>query len=162
MNSVRWCAVVVGLVFVGATQAQDKKAENELPDAVAKALEKADALEVYSLGGETTETDGWHGAKVLGQTTVKGEKDLKALAAALKKGVTDGDRGARCFIPRYGVRATFDGTTYDLLICFECHWVYVFTGTSDKPLVLMIAEAPQKALNKILTDAKVPLAKPAK
>ena len=158
MNPVRWCAVVA-LVFGAAPGA---RAADKLPDAVVKALEKADNLAVYSLGGETTEMDGWHGAKVLGQTTVKGEAPQKALAVAVKKAVEEGDRGSRCFIPRHGVRATHDGKTYDLLICFECGWVYVYTDTSDKPTVLMISEGPQKALNKILTAARVPLAKPEK
>jgi len=157
MKRVRWCAVVIGLALASATTSAQKP-DNKLPDAVAKALEKASELEVYSLGGETTELNGWHGAKVLGRTTVKGEADLKALATALKKGVAEGEGGARCFIPRHGVRVTHAGKTYDLLICFECHWVYVFTDKSDKPLVLMTADTPQKVLNTILTDAKVPLA----
>lgn len=159
MNLVRWCAAVALVLGAASVQA---RAGDKLPDAVVKALEKADELEVYSLGGETTEKDGWHGAKVLGQTTVKGETGQKALAAALKKAVEEGDRGARCFIPRHGIRATHAGKTYDLLICFECGWLYVYTDTSDKPTVLMISEGPQKALNKILTDARVPLAKPEK
>ena len=199
MKTIRWCAAlafVFGPATCGAARAADK-----LPGAVAKALEKADELDVYSLGGETTEKDGWHGARVLGQTTVKGETEQKALAAAVKKGVEEGDRGARCFVPRHGVRATHDGKTYDLLICFECGWLYVgfaqripaatknkdlwrfpglrirtydanrhslgkalyvYTDESDKPTVLMISEGPQKALNKILTAARVPLAKPEK
>lgn len=160
MKTIRWCAalaLVFGPAACGAARAADK-----LPDAVAKALEKADALAVYSLGGETSEKDGWHGARVLGQTTVKGEAEQKALAAAVKKGVEEGDRGARCFVPRHGVRATHAGKTYDLLICFECGWVYVYTDASDKPTVLMISEGPQKVLNKILTAARVPLAKPEK
>ncbi|QJX00690.1 hypothetical protein [Frigoriglobus tundricola] len=160
MNRVRWCAVVISLTFTSMILAQ--KPDNKLPDAVVKALEKADALEVYSLGGQTTEVNGWHGAKVLGQTKVKSAADLTSMTAALKKGVADGDGGARCFIPRHGVRVAHAGKTYDFLICFECHWVYVFTDNSDKPLVLMIADAPQKAFNKLLTDAAVPLAPPKK
>ena len=160
MCRVRWCVVVISLTSTSALLAQ--KPDNKLPEVIVKALEKADELDVYSLGGETTEVKGWHGAKVLGQTKVKGEADLKALVGALKKGVADGEGGARCFIPRHGVRVAHDGKTYDLLICFECHWVYVFTDKSDKPLVLMIADLPQKVFNKLLTDAKVPLAAPKK
>ena len=158
MKLARWCAAVA-LVF-GVTFAA--RAADKLPDAVTKALEKADELAVYSLGGETAEKDGWHGAKVLGQTTVKGEAAQKVMAAAVKKGVEDGDHASRCFVPRHGVRATHAGTTYDLLICFECGWLYVYTDASDKPTVLMISDGPQKALNKILVDARVPLAKPEK
>jgi hypothetical protein len=160
MKQLRWGATAVALVLVAGAAADDKKDKNKLPDAVVKALEKAETVDVYSLGGETDQKAGWHGAKVLGKAAVKGETELKALAGALKKGVDEGDRGARCFIPRHGLRAAYDGKTYDLVICFECGWVYIYTDASDKPRVLMISETPHKALDKILTDAKVPLAKP--
>ena len=159
MKAARCFAVALACVFATTVACQEKK--NKLPEAVQTALEKAGELEVYSLGGEVNEKDGWHGAKVLGKTAVKKE-DATKLATALAKGVTEGDKGARCFIPRHGVRAVYDGKTYDLVICFECGWVYVYTDKSDKPTVLMISESPHKALDKILTDAKVPLAKPEK
>jgi hypothetical protein len=157
-----WCAVAVVLAFAVPTGAQEKKDENKLSDEVVKALEKADAVEVYSLDGELDGKDTWRGAKVLGKTEVKGEKAQKALADAVKKGVTEGDRGARCFIPRHGLRVTHDKKTYDLVICFECGWLYLYTDKSDKPQVLLISSSPQSALNKILTDAKVKIAKPEK
>lgn len=155
-------SLVVVLWLATPSLAQEKKDENKLPDAVAKALEQADAVEVYSLGGETNEKDGWHGAKVLGKTTVKGEKAQKELSDVVKKGVAEGDRGARCFIPRHGLRVTHESKTYDLVICFECGWLYLYTDKSAKPQIFLISASPEKPLNKILTDAKVPLAKPDK
>jgi hypothetical protein len=161
MSLIRYAAAVVCFFLMTATGAQDKKPENKLPDPVLKALEKATALEVYSINGEKRDKDGWHGWKLLGQKTVKKAADRRAVAAALKKGIEDGKNGARCFIPRHGVRATHEGTTYDLVICFECNWVYIYTDASDKPTVLVTTDAAEKVLNKLLTDAKVPLAKPA-
>jgi len=161
MNLVRWSAVVLVLGLAGTGVAEEKLV-NKLPDAVAKALEKADEVEVYSLNGETNEKDGWHGAKVLGKTTLKAADAKKALASSVTKGVTDGEGGKRCFIPRHGIRVRHEGKTYDLVICFECSWVYVYTDSSDKPQVFMTSNSPEKAVNKILTDAKVPLAKPEK
>ncbi|MBN9010416.1 MAG: hypothetical protein J0H63_09890 [Rhizobiales bacterium] len=139
------------LVLAASGFAQDR---NKLPDDVATALKKAGELEVYSLNGDTEEKDGWHGSKVLGKTTVK-KGDATKLAETIAKGVTEGDKGARCFVPRHGVRAVHGGKTYDLVICFECGWVYVFVDGSDKPTRLMISETPHKMLDKILTDAKV-------
>ncbi len=75
-----------------------------------------------------------------------------------KKGVEEGGVAARCFIPRHGIRVTHDGKTYDLLICFQCHHVYIYADNSDKPQTMTISDLPQKAFNKILTDAKVKLA----
>ncbi len=157
MRTIRWC-VAVGMVAFGVSATGEDRKGNKLPDAVLKALEKAGELEVYSLDGNTSEKDGWHGAKVLGKTTVKGD-EVKKLVAAINKGVAEGDVGARCFIPRHGVRVTHDGKSHDLVICFECHWVYVYTDKEEKRQSFATSGAAHKPLNAILTAAKVPLAK---
>jgi len=163
MNAFRCCAAFVALAFAGGAIAQDQdQEENKLPVEVVKVLEKAGELEVYSLSGDREKgKDGLRGFKVLGKTTVKGEAAGK-LVAVVKKGVEEGGDGARCFIPRHAIRATHDGKTVDLVICFECHWVYVYTGDADEPEELTIADSPHKPLDKILTDAKIKLAKPQK
>ncbi len=162
MNTIRWCVAVcvVALAAASTSTAVDKK-EPRLPTAVATALEKAGELELYSLDGDLKQNGEWHGAKVLGKTTVKGA-DAKKVATGLAKGVADGDSGAKCFIPRHGVRVTHDKKTYDLVICFECHWVYVYTDADDKPQRFATTGAAEKAINELLTAAKVPLAKPEK
>src|SRR5687767_8293153 len=109
MNAIRLCAAACVLALVAPTPALAQ--ENKLPDAVATALEKAAEIEVYSLS-EDRDEKGWHGAKVLGKTTVKDAESLKALVAGVKKGVADGDRGAKCFVPRHGIRVTHDGKTH--------------------------------------------------
>lgn len=157
MKAVRWCAVVCLGAFGALANGAEKP--NKLPAAVVTALEKAEQLEVYSLDGERDVKDGWHGAKVLGQTTVKG-KAVQEVGALIKKGVAEGDGGAKCFVPRHGVRIVHDKKTYDLVICFECHWVYVHTEGAGDPKPFVTSAAAEKALNKILTDAKVPLDKP--
>lgn len=160
MNGIRClCALALLAGIAGATESLP---ENKLPAAVRTALEKADTVELFSLNGATNVKDGWHGAKVLGKTTIRDKATRTALAKAVKKGVDDGKDGARCFIPRHGLRMTHAGTSYDVLICFECHWLYIYTEGTDRPLVLMVSESPQKELNKILKASKVPLAEPEK
>ena len=131
----------------------------KLPEAVEQALKNADSVEVLSLdpGPEAKGADEFHGYKILGRTTVKGDDASKAVAALLK-GVADspGDM-ADCFEPRHGLRVVRDGKTCDLVICFHCLAIQVFAG--DK----MIAEVPTTrsaapALDKLLKDAGVPLA----
>ncbi|MCS6865371.1 MAG: hypothetical protein RMJ56_00950 [Gemmataceae bacterium] len=156
---IRSCGLTLSFLLLGSLTAQDTP-DNKLPDDIAKALEKADEITIYSLNGELSHKDGWHGAKVLGQTTLTQAKDRKTVVAAIKKGIEEGSRGARCFIPRHGLRAKYQGSTYDFLICFECRWVYIYTNAADKPLVLLISEAPEKTFNKILIAAKIELAKP--
>jgi hypothetical protein len=162
MKPIYGFALALGSLAPAGLGAADKLPENKLPDAVAKALEKADEVVVYSLDGKDDVKDGWHGANVLGKATVKDADAKRALAAVLAKGVAEGLRGGKCYYPRHGLRATHAGKTYDLAICYQCGWVYVYTDASDKPQLFFTTDASQKALNKILTDAKVELAAPDK
>ena len=157
-------SVVLAAVTFPAGAAGDEKRENKLPDDVVAILTKAAELDLYSLSGnaEKGDKDAWHGAKVLGKTTVKKEEDRKALVAAAKKAVEEGGKPARCFIPRHGIRGTHDGKTVDLVICFECGWVYVYKDGEKVNPSLTISGSLQKPLNDALTAAKVPLDRPEK
>lgn len=164
MPLTRLSAALLAVALVATATAQDKGIENKLPDAVTKALEKADGVDLYALTGDRADRDkdgdkNWRGWKSLGSTKLTKAADKKALSTAVAKGVAEGDGGARCFVPRHGVSVTHAGTTYDLVICFECSWVYLYTDKGDKPQVFMTTGAPQKALDKFLTDAKVKLPK---
>jgi hypothetical protein len=154
-------AVLIALLLNASATGDEKETANKLPENVVKTLEKSKELTIYSLDGLSDKKDDWHGAKVLGKTTIKGD-DVKKLVTELAKSVEEGNRPARCFIPRHGVRGTSDDAGFDLVICFECGWVYVYTDKSDKPQTFMITDSTQAKLNKILTDAKIPLAAPPK
>lgn len=126
-------------------------------------MAKADTVELYSLNPDhrtkKDDQDLFHGWQVLGKTTVKGE-DQKKVAAVLDK--VRGGLGARCFDPRHAVRFATKDTRVDLLICYECSWVYVFVGDDQRVASLTIRDG-QDVLDAILTAAKVPLAtKPKK
>ncbi len=164
MRFTRRYAALLALLLVATATAQDKGTENKLPDAVTKALEKADAVELYALTGDRADKEkdqdkNWRGWKSLGSTKLTKAADKKALSGTVTKGVAEGDGGSRCFIPRHGISVTHAGTTYELVICFECSWVYLYTDKGDKPQVFMTTGVPQKALDKFLTDAKVKLPK---
>jgi hypothetical protein len=158
--------VVLAAVAVGcaATATGQEKKEQKLSDDVVAVLEKATELDVYSLAGtaQKGDKDAWRGAKVLGKTTVKKDAERKAVVEAVKKGVVEGGQPARCFIPRHGVSATHNGKTVDLVICFECGWIYVYVDGEKQNPSLTISGTPEKPLNGVLAAAKIPLDKPKK
>jgi hypothetical protein len=160
MTRTRLIAAVAAALAAGLA-APDKDPKAALPPEALKALDQAKALELYSLDpGPTKEkpADAFHGFKVLGKTTVKADEARKALAAAVLKGVADSDGSvADCFEPRHGVRAVYDGKTYDFVICFHCAQIELYAG--DKQLATTpTAATPEPALDKLLKDAGVPLA----
>ena len=154
MNTIRWCLAACALALGAAATAEDKKEAKKFPDAVERALKRAREVELVALDGESTEKGNWHGWKVTKQAkTTKGE-DSEKVTAAVMKGVAEGDAGAKCFNPRHGIRVKEDKTTYDLVICFECHWVYVYTDGDDKPLKYVTTAAAEKVLNDFLSKEK--------
>jgi len=153
---------VVVLVSAGTGRAAD----NALPAKARAVLEKAETLDVYSLDPDT-ERDvteerpktGFRGWKILGKTTVQDADARKALLSALDKAVAGAPpRSKKCFEPRHGVRATAGGKTVDLVICFACSEVQVWSdGGVDLEGSARIADSAQPAFDKVLSDAKVPL-----
>jgi hypothetical protein len=150
-------------LLLSPARAADK---NELPKDVRAVLEKASELELLSLDPVTPEKPkaGFHGWKVLGQTTVKKDETRKELLEALIKGVAENQKGpAKCFQPRLGIRAKHESKQVDLVICFECLQIELYAD--DKPVEkpVYVSRSPEPAFDKVLKDAGVKLAdKPAK
>ena len=130
----------------------------KLPEDVQIIFEKAEQLELFSLEPMASkEKNSFHGYKTLGKTVVKDADVRKKIVAAVKRGVAESDGVAGCFHPRHGLRATHDDKTVDLVICFECLSIQVFVG--DKAVTFVwTTGSPQKVLDKVLRDAKIPLA----
>ena len=135
-------------------------------------LEGATEWELFALDPDPVlkpdPKDAFRKWKVRGTTTVKAADARKALLAALDKGIADEAERLRkqrekglltetgCFQPRHGIRATAGGQTVEVLICFECRPVYFYLGERRGQAVTN--ESPQKAFDKVLTDAGVSIA----
>jgi hypothetical protein len=53
-----------------------------------------------------------------------------------------------------------EGKTVDVLICFECYWVYVYLDDKEEPADrIAITRDAQPLFDKVLRDAGIPLAK---
>lgn len=144
-----------------AVNAEDKTPDYQhLPKDVEAILAKPDRLELFSLDPAMPDEkpkNGFHEWKVLGSTVVKDAKTQAALVAALQKGIAESNVVASCFDPRHGLRATQGGKTVDLVICFRCRSIEVHRG--DQRSFVWVTVSPQPALDKVLKDANVPLAK---
>ncbi len=149
---------LVLLVLSATARADDKPSSKDL-----KALfEKAETLELFSLdpGADVKEPDvkkGFHGWRILGKTAIKDAKTRKKIVEALYKGLEQSDgTAALCFNPRHGLRATVDGKTADVVICFECLQMQFVLGEAS--MTETTTTTPEKVLNEVLTGAGVPLA----
>lgn len=146
--------------FAVLTFAADK---NELPADVLTVFQNADEVTLYSLQPLEAEdiirpvlrTENWTCAGKV--TLAKG--DLKTVLEAIQKGVKDGTTEDASFgIPQYSLRATHDKQTVWLQLDLGGGAVRVIGGKAVIQTVATTA-APQTALERVLTAAKVPLPK---
>ena len=149
----------VALTLLALSAAGCRAAGNDLPKDVRAVLDKADRFELLSLDPDRRKEkskDNFHGWNVLGLTEVKDAATRKKVVAALYKGIADSDGAvAACFNPRHGIRATHDGKTVELVICYECLSMQSFLGKERASA--LTTRSPQKTFDEVLTAAKVPL-----
>src|SRR5262249_15420308 len=97
---------------------------NKLPGSAQTILEKADRIELFSLDPETKHWKsgtGLYGWQILGSTILEDEVTRHRVVSALLKGIKESDGSElKCFWPRHGIRATYQGKTADFVICFHC------------------------------------------
>jgi len=129
-------------------------------------LDAPDAVVVYSIDGNDYDppekrpktAEEFHGYPVLGKVEIADSAARLELVGALKEAIIDGG-GAKCFWPRHGVRVARGGQWVDYVICFFCDNVDIYTSSSGARYKEMHVKKPLKpVLNKVLTDAGVPLA----
>lgn len=103
----------------------------------------------------TTET--FHYYPVLGKIEIRDGNERGELLRALYKGISDSDGSVnKCFFPRHGISATLGDETVEFLICFECLSIQMHPKHGKDVLT---TRSPQRAFNRALEKAKLPISK---
>jgi hypothetical protein len=134
---------------------------NRLPEAVREVLADADRLELLSLdpkGGATPEPGRFWGWRVLGSTAIELPEVRQEVFTALERGIAENQGWmAFCFDPRHGIRAARGVELVELVVCFECSQVQIYTdGKWDGSVLIM--GSPEPVFDRVLSAAGVPLA----
>ena len=148
---------LIPLLFVAllALPAASNAAETLPPDIIA-AFRSATRVLLYSLDpANRREGTGFHAFRIVGYTTVEDPATRQYIATTLPKHVQASNLGAMCFIPHHGIRLVSGRTIHDLVICYECGHVYIYSSGRDVRYVGISGDPAY--LDKILTRAKVPL-----
>jgi hypothetical protein len=157
----RWLQfLAVLIVLAGSGVAYCVWPGGSVPSATWDVLDGADEWELYSLFPDSHNSDlperfgVW---PVLGKTTVRDPAVLRRLRRALAAATPRYEvlNGASCFWPRHGIRATHDGRTVELAICFECQHIYDGNGEHSG-----VGPEAQPAFDAVLREAGVRLAPP--
>ena len=109
--------------------------------------------------GPTSEAGNFWDWHVLGSVMVH-SSDRDELILALDRGIAENQGWvAECFIPRHGIRAIRGSFSVELVLCFQCAQVYIYTNGTWSECVL-VTGSPQPMFDTVLAAAQVPLAKP--
>jgi hypothetical protein len=162
MKLIPWSCLLITLASFTSVSCKNKD-----PGNIWTFLEQADQFEFLSLqpeseGSERPEPENdFHRHTVLGKIRVQDPETRKELIAALKKGTEENTSGAvKCFWPRHGIRATHEGKTIDLAVCFHCLQVYVYVNEDPvRKEVILTSKSPEPLFDKVLQDAGIPLGK---
>lgn len=133
-------------------------ADNTLPQDALTVLSQARDIELLSIepAPESSSNGGFHGYRVLGKTLLKEVTVRKSLVESFTRAMEGTIVPTRCFIPRYGIRATHSGKTVEMLICFECSQFYVYDALGNSSKRFWVNQTPRSVFDKVLQDAGIP------
>jgi hypothetical protein len=123
----RSTAIVLAAAFALVVAALLLYRASTPPAQFIRTLRSAEKLELVSLdpiGPKTKEPGLLYRWRVLGRATVSAPEVRDKVLDALADSVTSDPIGAKCFMPRHAISASVEGHTYDVLVCFECHYAY--------------------------------------
>jgi hypothetical protein len=117
----------------------------------------ADSLELLSLHPheQLEASNTFHGFAILGSVRLADECTKTRLIADLVEGLLEPVTAASCFIPRHGVRASRQGRTVELVICFECNQARVYVERHQDWTT--IGRKPKDVIIETLSEAGIPV-----
>ena len=96
----------------------------------------------------------FHGYRILGEAAVD-DPDTRARIVRLVYNGIDGNTttSAACFDPRHGIRATHEGRSIDLVICFECLQLKLYdSGSEDGSGGMTTSRSPEPEMTRIFNE----------
>ena len=153
---VAWGLVLLALPVIC------QQPQTALPAAIVSLIQEAESIELFALDAYTRDNDPEHfdkhaisASKFHGQS-IYGSHVFSDLAsiARIKKAIFDSTQAdihpAACFWPRHGLRFLSGPKRLDLVICFQCHQMEIYTSTGDEAATVM--SAGESTLNSLLAQ----------
>jgi len=131
----------------------------QMPKEVVVAFHKAEVVELISIDPSSRQAKGtYYYWKELGRTKINSASVRKTIVANLNDAINKSDGTvAACFNPRHAVQAVYNEKKYEVIICFECLSLEVRIDGKETESHT-ITRTHSEFFNKLLTDAKLPIA----
>lgn len=124
-----------------------------LPPDVITAFHSAQRTILYSLDPASERKGaGFHDFRIVSSAPVENAAVRQHLVGTLQRQLEAGGGVAMCFIPHHGVRLISGRTIYDMVICYQCGHVLIYsTGRAER---LLSISGDKDYLDEILATAK--------
>ena len=136
---------------------QRKYLDESLPPDIRSVLERSTSFEVYAEinKDERSETDTrTFEANVISVITTETQK--KTILEALYHDAAREDSPAACYEPHHSIRATFEGKTIEVEICFDCAQ-FVVKGTELRGTIVREDRKLEDLLTRFIRDSAIDL-----
>lgn len=142
----------------------DRHTTAAFPDDDRDVLEQADRITLYTLnptrmvdGKPSPEKERFHLYGVLGTTSIEDASEHRRVVEAVYEGLKgEGAGPASCFLPRHGLRFERGKRRIDLLICFQCTWVYVFRDDAEHETRMLFGAGVKPVFDSIVKTRALP------
>ena len=155
VHYVRWSLLALAMVALAVGMVWMRW--RGLPYGVARSLGTAETYELISVSPRIGMGD-YYGHQTFGRATITDPAVRQRLNAALQAAVRESNGSvAACFNPRHAIRASGGGHVTELLVCFECKAIEVFSD-GKKTDYIPISSSQESVFDAVLQKAGVPLA----
>lgn len=139
------------------------RAKNTFQPSVLGVLTNGDSFTLYSIETLPSVPD-WkgeffHGCRVLGKNEIKDPAEQAKLISSIESSAKK-SRGLvyMCFNPHHGIRSVRGTNLVDVVICFHCLSLQIYTGaTNNTCSELLITDSAQGVFDKAVKDARLPV-----
>lgn len=141
-----------------------KVLNESLGEEVYDVLQQSQRLELISVQPRESIEEvkhSFHQHELVGRTIITEPKEKAELLASFYDGLVPYGKGLKygCFEPRHGLRATHNGKTADLLICFSCHQFNTYLNGKAVKSYEFVTDAPRPTFDRNLKNADIPIAR---
>lgn len=150
-----------GLVLL-ALPAIYQEPQTALPAAIVSLIQGAESIELFALDAYTRDNDPehfdkhetsatkFHGQSIYGSHVFSDVASIARIQKAIFASTPADIAPAACFWPRHGLRFLCGPKRLDLVICFQCRQMEIYTSTGEEAATVM--STGESTLNRLLAE----------
>ena len=149
----------IGSLLVVSTIAQPKNQPTQtqlqaaFPDSSSSVFEKGQQMSLLWIDPPISSQKPitFHGCHVRRERIITDPKLKEELRAALNAAIANNTgNAAKCFIPHHGLRVSQGNQSVDLIICFECRRLVVYSGHNSSSSIITPSQSTELLFNRLL------------